>query len=112
MFQNKSEHGGISAGGMTKRFFSFWMRKYKIVFFIIFFGICAWSGFLWYYSLYYFQWSLDQKQAYIDSQSHKTALNMNDFENVLKILDNRNSIYREEKPPAKTIFGIVSSEKK
>jgi hypothetical protein len=104
MFQKKGLYNGMRVSDIGEKIFSFWLRKYSIVFSVIFFGICAGGGFLWYYSLYYFHWNDEQKQTYIDSQSHKTALNTKDLENVLYVLDNRESVYKSKNTSVKNIF--------
>lgn len=104
MFQKKSGYDGMHASSILKNISSFWLRRYRIIFFTMFISICVWSGFLWYYSLYYFHWSDDQKQTYMNAQSHKSALHIKDFEKVIHVLDNRDSVYASEFPSPHNIF--------
>lgn len=81
-----------------------WGRWYKRVFFFLFFALCVWIGFVWYYGTVMFHWSDDQKNAYRNSQEQKTTLNQSDFEEALRILDNRASVFTSDSEPPKEIF--------
>jgi hypothetical protein len=104
MFEKKSGYNRIQISDIAESVFVFWLRWYKTAFFVVFFGICIWSVFLWYYSLYYFTWSDQQKQAYIESQSHRTELNQKKFEKALDTIDTRRKIYQSEPVSVKNIF--------
>lgn len=82
----------------------FWLRWYRTIFFVSFFGICIWGGFLWYRSVHDFHWSPEQKQVYVDSRSHRTVFRQADFESVLRSLDDRDWLYRAEYVPVRDIF--------
>lgn len=110
MFEKKFDSVGTGAARIAKKLSGLWIRWYKTVFFLVFFGICVWSGFLWYYSLYYFQWSPERKQAYIDSQSHQTVLNEKGFGNALETIDRRAEAYKSEPLSVKNIFRTWSDE--
>lgn len=111
MFQKKAGSGNIDIGDIWDGFVALWSRKYKSVFFTIFLGVCVWGGFLWYYSLYYFQWSPEQKQSYIASQSRRTVFNQAGFEKVLRVLDTRESVYRSESASLKNVFATDKKAK-
>lgn len=104
MFEKSGGHGKMSMSRITDSVVSLWIRSYTYLFFVAFFGVCAWGAFLWYYSLYRFQWSPEQKRTYTESQSHRTVLNKNDFDQVLGTLDHRENIYRSDPVPVKNIF--------
>jgi cytoskeletal protein RodZ len=110
MFEKKFGSGGAYTARIIKKLSTLWIHWYKTVFFILFFGICIWGGFLWYYSLYYFQWSPERKQAYIDSQSHQTVLNEKGFKNALEIIDHRANAYQSEPVSVKNIFRTQADE--
>ena len=104
MLQMKTKYTTLRIADIPEYMFSLWLRSYRIVFFLIFFGICIWGVFLWYYTLYYFHWTDQQKQSYKESQAHSTALNERGFEKVLNILDHRQKVYAQGGDIVKNIF--------
>ncbi|MDD5084065.1 MAG: hypothetical protein PHT88_04045 [Candidatus Moranbacteria bacterium] len=104
MFEKKNGYNKIRVADIAESAFSVWLRRYKAVFFILFFGICAWSAFLWYYSLYYFHWDEQQKQEYRAAQSHLTTLDKKGFDKVLDVAENRRETYTSEPAVVRNIF--------
>ncbi len=112
MFQTKDIGNGMHQSNLIERVFAFWLKRYKLIFFLIFFSVCLAGGFLWYYSLYYFHWTPEQKQAYSDEKSHRDTLNTKDFEEVLRSIDNRENIYHSNPVVVRNIFLTSPSVKK
>lgn len=106
MSEKRIRYDRARAEDMFENIVLWWLRNYKSIFFVALIGISIWGGFLWYYSLYYFEWSPEQKQSYISAQSKRTVLNKKEFENVLSILDRRDGTYRSEPIVLKNIFTI------
>ena len=104
MFQTKNQSSCMSFAKVVHAVCAFWLRKYKLIFFMIFFGVCIWGIALWYYSLYYFHWSSDQVKQYTESQTHQTDLDESKFDKVLTGLRNREDIYRKPSEMVRNIF--------
>lgn len=104
MFQTKNQSIHISFIKIAQAIANFWLRKYKFVFFAIFFGVCIWGIFLWYYSLYFFHWSDDQVKQYTQSQAQQTDLDESRFDKVLAGLHNRDDVYHKPSEMVRNIF--------
>jgi hypothetical protein len=81
-----------------------YLRKYKLIFFVLFFGIGASGVLIWYYSLYYFHWTQERKDQYRSEKSKSTTLNSEGFQKVLRNLDERDRRYSSEKESANSFF--------
>ena len=104
MFQKTNQSSQSGSAKIIHSICAFWLRKYKLVFFMIFFVLCIWGIALWYYSLYYFHWSNDQIKQYTDSQTHQTDLNEPRFEKALAGLHNREDVYQKPSEMVRNIF--------
>lgn len=89
--------GKISAG---------WFKHYKKVFIVIFVLVIGGGGYIWYVSLYKSQWSEFQKQQYINSQEKKESFDEQVFDEIIKAIEDRRSVYEGSPMEVKDIFKL------
>jgi hypothetical protein len=83
---------------------SLWSRHAGAIFFAMFAFVCLSGAFFWYDSLYAFRWSDERKQEYLYRQSERATFRADDFETALRLLDERERMYREKRSLTENIF--------
>lgn len=83
-----------------------WMKWYRSLFFLIFFGVGVWSSLLWHRSMS-FEWNESQKQEYKEQQSRRVKLKEKELEQVLRVTEKQRSEYLNESPRVKDIFSDI-----
>jgi hypothetical protein len=66
-----------------------WYRYFKLMFTFLFFGVLALGGYLWYTSLYNYQWDENQKKSYMEKTFTETNLKEKEFSQLLAALKAR-----------------------
>ena len=66
--------------------FYHWMKRYKIVFALLFVIVATLGGLQWYRDLMKYRWSEDQKKSYIERTVTQTIFNKEKFQHALDSL--------------------------
>lgn len=83
---------------------SFWYRHYKMFFFLGFLIVLSLGGWDYYYSVFKFRFTDDEKKQYVDSYFKETIFNEEKFRNVIDGLTYRAEKYEESLLLDKNIF--------
>lgn len=65
-----------------------WIKRYKILFFVLFLFVSLFGGTQWYLYLNRYTWSTEEKKAFLDRTIKETAFKEDQYRNVLKALEN------------------------
>lgn len=71
----------------------FWYRHFKLMFILLFFLMLGFAAFLWYSSVYPYEWDESQKKAYIEQTFTETNLKEKEFQKLLESLRQRKIEY-------------------
>lgn len=77
----------VSFGSVQKRGLYFWIRHYKSLFTLCFFILTGFVAYQWYRDLYRYQWTEDQRKAYLETTAKETAFQEKQFLQILERLD-------------------------
>lgn len=102
----KKIYDRFSSGGVL----SFWYRYYKMLFFFGFFIVLLIGGWNWYYSLYRYRLSDDEKKQYVEQYFKETTFKETKFRDVVGALTERARMHEEKLEMQRNIFkgtGIV-----
>lgn len=100
----------INIGKLISNCGEFWFRHYRIIFALLFFLTLSASIFFWYQKLYNSQWSEEKKQQYTASQKVEVNFKENKFQDVIKAIENRKSIYESEFKKLNDIFEPIEED--
>jgi NADH:ubiquinone oxidoreductase subunit H len=96
-----------------RKMLSFWYRHHTALFFCAFFAVLFFGAWSWYYSLYQYRLSDEEKKQYIEQNFRETVFKELVFHNVVEMLTKRTEM--AETPEIKrNIFqgkGIKEKEK-
>lgn len=74
-------------GTWAKGVFRFWLRRYKLFFLLLFIAVTGVGGYQWHQSLFAYQWTPDERRAYLESTVKETAFDEKQFLEVLSNLE-------------------------
>lgn len=93
-----------SSRAWIDRFKQGWFKHYKKIFIVVFVLIIAAGSYVWYVNLYKAHWSEEQKQQYIQTQEKKEVFKEQDFNETLRIIEERQQAYEAEPLKMQDIF--------
>lgn len=82
----------------------FWYRHYKAMFFVGFLVVLGFGAFFWYQHLYQYQWSDDQKRAFIEQHFKETVFKEKAFREVVDHLKGRAEAHEVAPALSRDIF--------
>ncbi len=68
------------------KFFTLWLKRYKLIFLLLFLVVAGWGGYEWHYNLVVFKWSSEERQKYLETTIKETDFQEADFLKVLEKL--------------------------
>jgi hypothetical protein len=80
---------------VQRKLFYVWIRHYKLLFFFTFLVITVIAGFQWYQDLYAYQWSENERRAYLDSTAKETAFQEEKFREILSLIERDSERHRK-----------------
>lgn len=94
---------------MTSRFspknmLFFWYRHYKAMFFLLFLVVLSIGGWNWYYSLYRYSFSDEEKKQYVEQYFKETTFKEARFREVVDDLVERRRMHEETLELKRDIF--------
>ncbi|MDD2766217.1 MAG: hypothetical protein PHH40_00450 [Candidatus Moranbacteria bacterium] len=84
----------------------FWYRHYKVFFFLGFLVVCALGGWDYYYSVFRFRFTDEEKKLYVDSYFKETLFDEEKFHKTINGLTNRAEHHKEPLHLEKNIFEV------
>ncbi len=84
-----------------------WYRHFKIIFMVLFFGVLAFAAYLWYSSVYHYEWSDSQKKVYTEQTFTETTLKEKEFQKLLESLKQRSE---EDQNPLEISRNLFTGE--
>lgn len=87
-----------------KQIMLFWYCHYKVMIFIGFLVVFAYSGFHWYHYLHEYQWDEEQKAEFLKSYIKETDFKEERFQDVINHIKERGRLYGEEINLTRDIF--------
>jgi len=88
----------------SRTFIAAWYRHYKALFFVMFFIVAAVGCWAWYYSLFLYSWTAEEKQAYTDLYSQETDFKESKFRDTLNRIDRLAESHAEPVVLSRIIF--------
>lgn len=88
----------------AKSVFRFWLRRYKLFFFLFFLSVALLGAYQWRLSLVTFRWSPEERRSYLESTIKETVFDEAKF---LKTLEERRALdqrHAEDVAPAQIVF--------
>ena len=82
----------------------FFRRVSRYILWIIFLGTVSWIGYLWYSSLYNFEWTEEQKNSYRSEYAGETSFRAERFTSTVNILKERIRLHQAAPLVQKDIF--------
>ncbi len=86
------------------KLFIFWLKRYKMLFFLAFLGVAAWSSYEWYRNIVVYQWSPEDRKQYLESTVKETSFQEEGFLEVLKQLDAIAETHAETTTSSRELF--------
>ncbi len=86
-----------------------WYRYFKLFFVILFFGITVYGGYIWYSSLYHYEWNEAQKKSFAEKTFTETNLKEKEFSRLLEMLKKRSE---EQQNPLTVSRNLFTGEPK
>lgn len=86
---------GVQERFSSRRFLFFWYRHYKFLFFLLFLVVLSIGGWKWYYSLYEYAFTEEEKKEYIESYFKETVFKETKFREVVGNLRERTRMHGE-----------------
>lgn len=77
----------ISFGLVKRQILYFWIRHYKVLFAVSFFILTGLIAYQWNRDLYRYQWTADERKAYLETTAKETAFQEKKFLGVIERLD-------------------------
>lgn len=91
--------------------FQVWLKRYKLLFFLLFIVVALWSGYDWYHSFAHYSWNPEERQQYLTATVRETSFQEDDFLDVLKHLDNIHEKHQQNETVERDLFlGAQQSE--
>ncbi|HLC95505.1 MAG TPA: hypothetical protein VJH89_03370 [Patescibacteria group bacterium] len=87
-----------------KRTLSFWYRFYKVLFFICFLIVLGIGGWNWYYSLYRYHLSDEEKRIYTEQNFKETTFKEAEFRNLVNALVEQARVHTQTITLERNIF--------
>lgn len=88
----------------SKRMLSVWYRHYRLIFFILLFGVLLLGAWYWYQGFYGYRLSEEEKQVYVREQFQETPFQEAQFRTLVKVLDEKAQAHAAPVEPARDIF--------
>ncbi|MEK9151166.1 MAG: hypothetical protein AAB547_00875 [Patescibacteria group bacterium] len=88
----------------SKNMLFFWYRRYKAMFFLLFLAVLAIGGWNWYYSLYRYRFSDEEKKQYVEQYFKETTFKEAKFREVVDRLMERARMHGETLELKRDIF--------
>ena len=63
-----------------------WYRQYKILFLLLFLGTLGLAGYFWHFSLFRYQWTDQQKKAYLEQYFKETSFRGEEYNRLVEHL--------------------------
>ena len=82
----------------------FWYRHFKLMFILLFLNMLGFAAYLWYNSVYNYEWDDTQKKAYTERTFTETNLKEKEFQKLLESLKQRKSEYENPLDISKNLF--------
>ncbi len=87
-----------------RRALYFWIRHYKSLFIIGFLLLTAFGGYQWHRDLYRYDWSDQERKAYLETTAKETAFQEKKFLEVLDHLEEDRRIHQETLETGRDLF--------
>ena len=84
-FKSRFHFPNISA--LRKRIIHQWIKRYKVLFFILFLIVSALGGIQWYLNLNRYVWTAEEKKVFLERTIKETVFQEEQYRNVLKDLE-------------------------
>lgn len=72
---------------LRRRFMHQWIKRYKLLFIVLFVLVSGWGGIQWYLNLNRYAWTVEEKKAFLDRTIKETTFKEDQYRNVLEALD-------------------------
>ena len=94
----------INLSGIGSKIFSYWRKYFKLIFFLLLFGVFLWGIYYMYAVLYKSEWSEEKKNQYILVNKRITKFKEQEFNDIVNEIQSRKKNFKEGIYPAKDIF--------
>ncbi|TXH07957.1 MAG: hypothetical protein E6Q06_01100 [Candidatus Moraniibacteriota bacterium] len=94
----------MSFGSIQRQGMYFWIRHYKFLFLIVFIAVTAFVGNQWHRDLYRYQWTAEERKAYLESTANETAFQEQKFLKALEHLERDREAHSEIPDNMRDIF--------
>lgn len=89
---------------LTKVAFRFWLRRYKLFFFLFFLLVAGIGAYQWRYSLVTHRWSPEERRAYLEATIKETVFGEKKFLETLERRQALDQLHVEAVAPKRSIF--------
>ncbi|OGI22200.1 MAG: hypothetical protein A2808_02320 [Candidatus Moranbacteria bacterium RIFCSPHIGHO2_01_FULL_55_24] len=81
-----------------------WYKHYKLGFFILFLVVLGIGGYAWYYSLYRYTWTEQQKKEYLETYYKETSFKETKFKALIENLKQREEDHKAVPELSRDLF--------
>lgn len=92
---------------------AFWIRHFRVMFFFGFLLVSAYGAWEWYFSLYRYEFSEEEKRRYIEQNFRETVFQEKKFRELVERLEERRRLESEPFQMKRNLFegqGVLSDE--